>query len=181
MNGADFNTGKNAGAVTAMHGLIAWLAYGTVEFVLCCVLPVAGSAEKTFSPWGWRLAGILFAAYAVAGIVLGGIAGAMLLRGARRERYVFAGTLTLVLAFLANLVAAEPLARSENISLGVGLLVAAALAGAIFSPRWANRWNFLSIPGRSACCSWWRRSLAATCWNRVPPARNSRRLWPVWG
>ncbi len=57
----------------AIYGLIAWLVYGSVEFFLACLLPIALSSEKTFSPWDWRMVAILFGAYPVLGLVLGAL------------------------------------------------------------------------------------------------------------
>ncbi|MBV8847944.1 MAG: sulfatase [Bryobacterales bacterium] len=121
-------------------GLYTWLVYGVIEFLLTCVLPLFTS-DTQISRWQWPLIGQIFLVYTTAGLVLGAIGGAVL----RRDLQVCAG-LTLVVAFVANLIPAWPLARSEDIALGVAVFLAVALMGALASREWSKRAGFLKSP-----------------------------------
>ncbi len=132
----------------ALNGLIAWLIYAAVEFALTCAIPVVFSADRVFSPWGWPLLAVLLSAYAAVGIVLGAVAAALLNAAGRwsEQRAQTAGSLTIVIAFIVNLLAAWPPARSEAIALGVAILLGGALAIALLSDSWALRMGFFSNP-----------------------------------
>src|SRR5215471_3816764 len=105
----------------AIYGLLAWLAYGIVEFALTCVYPLFAS-DSEISHWQWRYIGEVFLLYAVTGLVFGAVLGG--LRRGNSAYQALAG-LSLVFAFIVNLIPAWPLARSENIALGVAVLLGA--------------------------------------------------------
>ena len=58
-------------------GVVAWLAYGLVEYVLCCILPLLSMDRAVFVPLNWSLTAWLFNAYWFFGAVAGGICGAL--------------------------------------------------------------------------------------------------------
>src|SRR5215471_6603526 len=126
----------------AVYGLLAWLVYGIVEFALTCVYPLFAS-DSEISSWQWRYIGEVFLLYAAAGLVFGAV-----LAGVRRgnSAYPALAGLSLVFAFIVNLIPAWPLARSENIALGIAIVLGTMLAAAAISPSWHKRVGFLEGP-----------------------------------
>jgi arylsulfatase A-like enzyme len=106
----------------AAYGCVAWLAYGSVEFALSLGLQLYKLPDLVVTNWQWRSIGTLFGIYAAAGVILGAIAG-LVLRAGNRDRtspaFTMAASLTLVLAFLVNLIIARPLSISEYLALAV--------------------------------------------------------------
>ncbi len=132
----------------ALYGLVAWLVYETVEFLVACLLPVALSSQRVFSPGDWRMIPVLFASYAVLGVVLGALAAVVigLCRSAMDEfQYRASATLTLALFSTANL-AGSRLNGSEVVGLVVSALAALAILASAFSDNWRRRAGFLSSP-----------------------------------
>jgi arylsulfatase A-like enzyme len=136
----------------AKHGLWVWLVYGIVEFVLACGIPLLLEPDVQLLGWQLRPIALVFGLYALFGAVLGGIAGA-LVGGTERDgdaafskRHAVAAALTLVVAFVANLLPAGPLAPSEYIALAIALMLGASFAGALASSVWLERTAFLANP-----------------------------------
>ena len=133
-------------------GLKVWLAYGVVEFVLTCAVPMLTRRDTILLGWQWRLIAAVFGVYAVFGIVLGGAGGALLSwtgrhrQGSRAGDYEIVAGLTLVLAFVVNLVPAWPLARSEYVALAIAVMLAAGFAGALASIVSRKHIVFLANP-----------------------------------
>ena len=118
----------------AAQGLCIWLIYGIVEFALSIGVPIF-SSDNQISSWQWPLIGHVFLVYALAGLLLGAVGGALL----RGSGYQAMADLTLVAAFVINLIPGWPLARSENIALLVAVALAAALVAALASEPWQKR------------------------------------------
>jgi arylsulfatase A-like enzyme len=142
-------------------GLRVWSAYGIVEFVLTCVIPMLTRPDTILPGWQWRLIGSVFGVYALLGIVLGGAGGALLSwTGQRKQRldihHEMIAALTLVMAFVANLIPAWPLTRSEDVSLAIAVVLAAAFAGSLASIVSPKRIVFLANP--------WTLSLLLLTW-----------------
>jgi arylsulfatase A-like enzyme len=120
-------------------GLRVWLAYGVVEFVLTCVVPMLMRHDTILPGWQWRLIGLVFGVYAFCGVVLGAAGGALLSWTGRDKQWdpgmgnEIMAALTLVVAFAANLIPAWPLARSEDVSLALAVTLAAGFAGSLAS------------------------------------------------
>ena len=129
-----------------MYGLLAWLVYGIIEFALTCVYPLFAS-DSEISSWQWRYIGEVFLLYALSGALAGLVFGAVL-GGLRRgtSAYQTLAGLSLVFAFIVNLIPAWPLARSENIALGVAVVLGAMLVTAAISSSWHKRVGFLEGP-----------------------------------
>ena len=125
----------------AAYGLCLWLIYGIVEFALSNAYPLFTS-DIQISSWQWPLIEQLFVVYAVAGLSVGAACGAL----APNTGYQPAADLTLVAAFILNLIPAWPLAGSENIALLVAAGLVIVLAIAIPSEDWRKRTAFLQGP-----------------------------------
>jgi arylsulfatase A-like enzyme len=136
----------------AKHGLWVWLVYGIVEFVLACGIPLLFQSDVEFLGWQLRPIVLVFSVYALFGLVLGGIAGAIVDGTAQYgdtgsgKRHQVAAALTLIVAFVANLIPARPLAPSEYIALAIALTLGASFAGALISSVWLERSAFLANP-----------------------------------
>lgn len=133
----------------AAYGLLAWLAYGVIEFAFTCVIVRFFRPEAQLLTWQWPLVAMVFGLFAVGGLLLGAVGGVLLSqidRGSPRERYQSWAAITLVAGFVINLIAAWPLARSENIALGVGIAIIAVLTAALVSKGWRQRVSFLASP-----------------------------------
>jgi len=134
--------------------MAAWLTYALVEYALTGLWPVLSSSDSVLMPWFWRGTEILFALYAVIGVGTGLLMGLLFaMRSGRvgqthfpRTSLMAAGTLTLVLAFTANLLAQDRLQRSDLMGIASGIVLAANCFAVISSPNWANRFAFLAGP-----------------------------------
>jgi arylsulfatase A-like enzyme len=122
--------------------LAVWLVYGIVEFTLTCVVPLS-SGDTVIARWQWPLIGQFFLVYALAGLFLGALAGVV---PAAKRSCKLVALLTVVLAFIGNLAAAQQLIPADYIAGGITLLLALALTAALASPRWRLRLDFLSNP-----------------------------------
>jgi arylsulfatase A-like enzyme len=133
----------------AARGLTTWLCYGAIEFILAYLLPRFWKPGLEIAPWQWPSLAVVFGVYAVAGALSGATGGALLFRAGKSgeaENFEILAGLSLSAAFLANLGSAWPLARSEQIALGLaGILVALFLA-ALFSEAWRARGAYLANP-----------------------------------
>jgi arylsulfatase A-like enzyme len=91
------------GAVTvlrgAVTGLMVWTWYAAFEYIFSSLATAARSPDAMFLPWHWQLTAELISAYALIGLALGAVIGA-LSRSERTERG--ATLLTLIGAFLLN-------------------------------------------------------------------------------
>jgi arylsulfatase A-like enzyme len=125
----------------AAHGLCIWLIYGVVEFALSIGVPIFLSDNQICS-WQWPLIGHVFLVYALAGLLLGAVGGALV----QRSGYQAMADLTVVAAFLINLIPGWPLARSENIALIVAIALATSLVFTLASETWHERTAFLQGP-----------------------------------
>jgi arylsulfatase A-like enzyme len=133
----------------ALVGLQAWVVYGVIEFALALVLPRIWSPESTLLAWQWPVIGALFAAYALTGVVLGAIGGALLAvigRSHVHGLHDIVAVSTIVAAFAANLALGWPLARSEQIALALAAVLGLLFCLAVASGSWQHRVAFLGRP-----------------------------------
>jgi arylsulfatase A-like enzyme len=134
----------------AITGLWAWMAYGILELALSVAIPRFWSNESELLPWQWRLLGLLFGVYAVAGVVSGAVGGAWLARKGRsrsKEEHRNLACAILAFAFAMNLGTAWPLARSENVALMMAAALGAAFCTTFVSEAFRRRTAFLASPG----------------------------------
>lgn len=82
-----------------MTGLMVWTWYAAFEYSFSSLATAARNPEAIFSPWHWRLTAELIAAYALIGLALGAIIGA-LSHSERTKRG--AALLSLIGAFLLH-------------------------------------------------------------------------------
>jgi arylsulfatase A-like enzyme len=136
----------------AFHGFAAWMAYAVVEFVLSSIAPCLKS-DHVFTWFDWKVTIILFAAYAVIGLLAGMLTGLTIGMKPRRQeesvsiRLQHASTLTLVvISFLNSLVfswnTALPMLPNRTCALVSALLASVLILG--FSAR--RPWNALHNP-----------------------------------
>jgi arylsulfatase A-like enzyme len=90
-------------------GMIVWQIYAIVEFADVTLGPLLIHRNLTVAGWHWKLSALLFAVYSLAGAAAGalGVVLFALIAGSRapsQEVFKTVGTLTLVAAFLANLL-----------------------------------------------------------------------------
>jgi arylsulfatase A-like enzyme len=115
----------------AVIGLVYWLVFGTVETVLSVGIQLFQNPEMAVMGWQWRLIAVVFSVYALMGLVLGALAGMMLAwanAGKMPGSHQTAAALTLVVAYVANLIYGWPLARSEQVALTIAILLGISLA-----------------------------------------------------
>ena len=134
-----------------VYGAAAWSAYAVVEFAVSSILFGIFRPHATFPPWHWRLTALLLAGFVAVGCISGGAVGVLLWFGRRtsfedgqaRQILETAGSLTVTLAFLVNLVGFND-ARGY-----VPLIVACVLLGcvqvvALLSNSWSERLGLLT-------------------------------------
>src|SRR5215471_2185561 len=101
--------------VAAAWGVVAWSAYGLVEYMICAAWPLFTVDRAVFTPLNWTLSAWLLNAYWVIGALAGAMFGAAFSRlrtsgtslvEADRARLV--GLLSLYVAVLAQLFTVGP-------------------------------------------------------------------------
>jgi arylsulfatase A-like enzyme len=126
--------------------IATWIVYGLVETVLSISIRLWRFREMEVLPWQWPLILTLLATYAGTGILAGAVGGLFLAFIHHGASYRVFAALTIALTFGANLIAAWPLARSEQIALAVTAVLIAGFTAALFSNSWHQRMSFLSGP-----------------------------------
>jgi arylsulfatase A-like enzyme len=134
----------------ALWGMIAWQVYGVVEYAATTLAPLVVYRPMVIAAWHWKLSLLLFGFYTLAGIVTGGFAAFLftaLKRGeSKKAQLKTIGTLTLVLAFIANLIAGAP----EPATLTFSAIVAAILIWSLWSEARAERFALVASPWATA-------------------------------
>src|SRR5689334_22686180 len=133
----------------AVSGLLVWLTYGVVEFAMA----YGSHRHLLLLRWQWKLLGLLLGTYAVWGFAMGTAMGVAFLVAKRDSapddsgaRSRTAAALTLVLAFLINLLLGWPLPRQEYVAFGLSLALTAVFIAALASRAWLRRTSFLTNP-----------------------------------
>jgi arylsulfatase A-like enzyme len=133
----------------AFWGMLAWQVYALIEYAASTLTPLLLYKNMMIAAWHWKLSLLLFGMYTVAGIVLGGVAGVAYgawkkvpLDNTGQGRAI--GTLTLVLAFIANLM----LGRPDPFTLMVSAVVAGTLIWSLSSKLWSGAFTLAANP-------WW--------------------------
>ncbi|HPQ14264.1 MAG TPA: sulfatase [Bryobacteraceae bacterium] len=139
----------------ALQGAFAWSAYSIGEFVVSSVFGLARPyAELT--PWHWQLTSLLIAGYLLAGLLAGALAGLILYLFTSAVSWVentdtasvleAGGTLTLVAAFGANLLAHSSGDIGRVPLLGLSVIFCLLLVAAIRSEKVSERLGLLTNP-----------------------------------
>jgi arylsulfatase A-like enzyme len=130
----------------AFWGMIAWQVYAVIEYAATTLAPLVMYKPMVIAAWHWRLSLELFGFYTLAGVVTGGFAGVLftaLTRGeSKKAQLKTMGTLTLVLGFIANLIAGVP----EPVTLMFSTIVAATLIWSLSSTTRAERFASVGSP-----------------------------------
>ena len=135
----------------AAAGVFAWLTYALVEYLMVVLVPLA-RWNYTLPVAHWKWTGIQFSAYMAAGAVFGAVAAraadwcgpAQSNSRARSERLQVLSTMTVVVAFAANIASAGWSARP--VELAGCLLLLAALAQCCRDPLRVAWWQFTRLP-----------------------------------
>jgi len=125
--------------------MLAWQSYALLEFMAVSVAPLVLYQGMVIADWHWKVSLILFVFYSCAGLVAGGLAGVVLEVAKRSDNvrtFRAAGTLTLALAFAANLAINAP---DPAVLTGTGFLVS-ILAGIIVFRPLAARFGLSANP-----------------------------------
>jgi len=133
----------------AATGVSAWVLYGIVEFALAVTIPALQADDLVLLPWQWRLVGLLFAAYALTGVVLGSAGGAVMARKGRMptpDDHKRWASLTLSLAFVTTLATGGTLLPAETIALWTAIALAVLFLGSWVSASLRRRTAFLASP-----------------------------------
>jgi len=130
-----------------IQGAAAWSAYAVVEFAVSSILFGILRPYAVFTPWHWSLTALLLAGFLAAGC-MAGAAAALLLWYARRaslangqshQVLAAAGSLSITIAFLGNLVLAFSDAHGYLLLILACLLLAGVQSAAVISVRWRER------------------------------------------
>ncbi|PWU10427.1 MAG: hypothetical protein C5B51_04305 [Terriglobia bacterium] len=133
----------------ALYGLAAWSAYAATEVVFSSLLFGLTRPYSIFTPWHWQLTWLLVPAFFLAGIFTGAVAGAaVFFVGLSRNPAALecAASLSLVLAFIVQVVTAQQGQPGWYWLLFAGLGLVPVLLASIQSSKWHRRFGFLSSP-----------------------------------
>ena len=133
----------------AITGVSAWLLYGIVEFALAVTIPAWQSDDLVLLPWQWRLIGLLFATYALTGLFLGIMGGAVMARKnsvPSPDAHKRWACMTLSLAFVLTLATGDSLLPAEKIALFASASLAILLGLSWRFPSLQRRTAFLASP-----------------------------------
>ncbi len=116
----------------ALHGAVIWGAYAAAEIADTTLRPLLMNYRELTPPVVWKFTFLLLAIYPLAGALLGGLASLVFAAGraGARPPYPQIAVLTLVLAYLANLLSASDPSNPDHLaalSAGLGLLAAVGL------------------------------------------------------
>jgi arylsulfatase A-like enzyme len=135
----------------AFWGMIAWQVYGVIEYAATTLAPLIVYRPMVIAGWHWKLSLLLFGFYTLAGTIAGALGGMVLTAltkpepESKKADHKKIGTLTLGLAFIANLVAGAP----EPATLAFSSIVAATLIWSLWSGR-AERFALTASPWATA-------------------------------
>jgi arylsulfatase A-like enzyme len=124
----------------AYYGLLAWMAYAALEFILATLAPLRSYSNTNLASWYWTLTFTLWALYAGAGIGMGFMGG---LFTKSPELLEIAGTATLALAFTVNLCAVSAI---DYAAVACAAIVLAGLGASLVSKPWRRRTCILKNP-----------------------------------
>jgi arylsulfatase A-like enzyme len=161
LHAAQSNGIRRAAMTGALHGLVAWLVYGVVEFIFYGLWCLVRRSNAVLGTGYWHSTGILMGAYAAAGLICGALSGPLVLALARRrgvdadaaggQRFESLATLTFVAALAIKLLLSPPPLRAEDLAclllaacLGTGLLASVA------SDVWLKRMSAFTSPWLSS-------------------------------
>jgi arylsulfatase A-like enzyme len=122
------------------YGLLAWMAYATLEFILATLAPLRSYTITNLAWWYWPLTFTLWALYASAGIAMGFVGGFFT---RSPELLETAGTATLALAFTVNLCAVSTI---DYTAVACAAIVLGGLGASLVSKRSRQRTCVLKNP-----------------------------------
>ena len=132
----------------AAWGCYSWLAYGTIELLLCNG-PQFLHPDVILLNWQLPWLGWLFAGFAIGGVFTGSFGGLLIrligLDQRRLSHQTFAA-LSIVLVFALNELRSLPVIGWELAALAISAVLATALLGCLVSEAWRERFHFLISP-----------------------------------
>jgi len=147
----------------AVYGVAVWTVYATVEYFFTAILPWIMNPSHAYIPVHPVFTVLLFVIYPFIGLTLGGLSGLCLHAAARTglfpdkpdaSTFASSAVLTVVLAFDLNLLyiwSADYYPAFKILpSVGVSVLLLAALLLGTVHPLWQRRLRFLTNPWTTA-------------------------------
>ena len=138
----------------ALIGAGVWASYGVVEFLFASVLFFLTRPYATWTASHWRITGFLVAAYAIAGLVAGALAGAalpllrsktsLIRNGDESTVLEHLAVLTLTLSFTVHVLVTPAAPFDKALIAFVGISCTVILLGCIRSERWSARLGLLA-------------------------------------
>ena len=123
-------------ALGVAWSVVAWSAYGLVEFVLCAIWPLFNTSQAVFTPLNWRLTSWLFNSYWVIGGISGGLLGVLARRlPASENRSRLAGAFGLYVAILLHLLTGPALDKNSGTVLILDVFLCATTAWSLLWPK----------------------------------------------
>jgi arylsulfatase A-like enzyme len=148
--------------VCAVHGAMAWMAYGVIECSFLMIIPWIIKPAYNYYPFHWGFTALLFIIYTVSGFILGGLLGLGFGMAARRIQFFnriksallsqLLGTSAIVLALTAYYIymwSMSPLFSHLLAPLIVSSILMLALMVSFLSDVWLRRLYFLTNPWTS--------------------------------
>ena len=118
-------------------GVVTWLAYALVEYVLCCILPLLSTDRAVFVSLNWSLTAWLFNAYWILGAAAGAMCGLALAgrRGATTIRLRLACMFSLYVALLLNFLCFPRLDHGAKVFLAMDAVLVLATGWVLLRPH----------------------------------------------
>jgi len=140
----------------AVYGVVAWTAYAVVECWFSSILPWIIQPNQPFQQLNLGFTALLFGLYAAIGLISGGLAGLGLRMVAGRISWLdktppaivllAAATVSVIFAFVVNLLVRFQVGTSIVGLLSLSLLLTLGLVLSVGSTMWSRRLRFLTNP-----------------------------------
>jgi arylsulfatase A-like enzyme len=132
----------------AFRGVVGWLIYGVTEFLLAYTIPRFWKPGLEIAEWQRGPILLVMGIYALIGLLFGGAGGAVLAWVGKNQRgnYALLVSLSVTTMFAGNVLAAWPLARSEQVALATAIGLIAIFLAALVLDSWQRRAALFARP-----------------------------------
>lgn len=149
-NATTFQSVNHHALAGAYAGVAVWFTYGLVEFLCSTLTPLLLTGRFEIGPSQWPLQALLLLSYCWIGSLLGAIAAVLTQRAifdaSVRTHPRIAALLTLVIAWLVNLLSLPPVPKIAWPGLAFALLLTAVFVQALRSDAWRISLNWIANP-----------------------------------